>query len=124
MGRAEATGLLCRRGANPEAEKTNGGRALHTAADTNNTAVVTALMKDCKADPNALLLGDSSPLYLAASRGFTAVCRALLDGGANANFAMPTGGYTKHVALPAQFGPDAKTADGEQVLLKCTTACG
>eukprot|EP00439_Symbiodinium_sp_Y106_P046699 s5647_g5.t5 len=66
------------------AAKAQGGTALHTAADTNNSAVVEALLSEpCSCDPEALLLGDTPALYLAASRGFPDVIEALLAGGAN-----------------------------------------
>jgi ankyrin repeat protein len=112
MGRAEAVELLCKHNASVEKEKTNGGRAIHTAADTNNTAVVRVLANvtgPCKADVNALLLGDSTPLYLAAQRGFVAVGKVLLANGAKTDFSMPTGKLGQHVALPAHFGPGAES---------------
>jgi hypothetical protein len=37
----------------------------------------------CKAELNALLLGDTTPLYLAAQKGYTDVVEVLLLAGAN-----------------------------------------
>ena len=93
MGRADVIQLLCENGANPHSRKTTGGTALHTAADTNQTSSVVALLHHCKADPNLLLNKDTTPLYLAAQRGFTSVIQALEQGGANINFIMPHGKF-------------------------------
>ena len=49
-------------------------------------------MQECKAKPDALLLGDTTPLYLAAQKGFTAVVRVLLSAGADTDFRMPRDG--------------------------------
>lgn len=62
MGQSAAVRLLCKKGANVEAAKTHGGRALHIAADTDQAEVARVLIKECKADPNALLLGDTTPV--------------------------------------------------------------
>ncbi|CAE7250568.1 ANK2 [Symbiodinium sp. CCMP2592] len=84
MGHSEVVRRLCELRADVEASKAQGGTALHTAADTNNSAVVQALLSEpCSCDPEALLLGDTPALYLAASRGFPDVIEALLAGGAN-----------------------------------------
>ncbi|CAE7391359.1 ANK1, partial [Symbiodinium sp. CCMP2456] len=84
MGHSEVVRRLCELRANVEASKAQGGTALHTAADTNNSAVVQALLSEpCSCDPEALLLGDTPALYLAASRGFPDVIEALLAGGAS-----------------------------------------
>ena len=40
---------------------------------------------------DALLNGDTTPLYLAAQRGHVRAVRALLKAGANKDFEMPTG---------------------------------
>ena len=99
MGREAVLRLLCAAGANPEAKKTTGGTALHTASDTNQTASVRVLVEDCGSNIHSLLHGDTTPLYLAAQRGFTEVCEALLLLGANVNFAMPRGQYKKDIML-------------------------
>merc|ERR1711871_301587 len=57
--------------------------ALHISADTNNAIVAHTLIEKCGADPDAVLLGDTVPLYLAAGRGFPEVIEVLLDAGAN-----------------------------------------
>ena len=89
MGRAGVIELLCQRGANVHKRKSTGGTALHTASDTNQTASVIVLLTVCKARPNVLLNGDTTPLYLAAQRGFSTVVKALVEHGANVNFVMP-----------------------------------
>ncbi|CAE7228025.1 ANK1 [Symbiodinium natans] len=84
MGHVDVVRRLCQLRADVEASKAQGGTALHTAADTNNSAVVEALLSEpCSADPEALLLKDTPALYLAASRGFPDVIEALLAGDAN-----------------------------------------
>lgn len=100
MGRVEAIKLLCTRGANVEAKKTTGGTALHTASDTNQSLAVRALIDNpCNGNVEALLMGDSTPLYMAAQRGFHQVCEVLLDHGkANPNFIMPTTRFGGHLA--------------------------
>ena len=49
------------------------------------------LVEMCKADVNKLLMKDTTPLYLAAQRGFTEVVTTLLNLGADANYVMPRG---------------------------------
>ena len=44
VGRVGVVRLLCGRGAAVEAEKSNGGTALHTAADSNQTETVAVLV--------------------------------------------------------------------------------
>ncbi|CAL1146769.1 unnamed protein product [Cladocopium goreaui] len=83
MGHLSVVRRLCDLKADVEAEKMQGGTALHTAADTNNAAVAQVLLEACAADPEALLLGDTVPLYLAAGRGFPKVIDVLIAGGAN-----------------------------------------
>ena len=98
MGRANVIQVLCQRGANVHARKTTGGTPLHTAADTNQTAsVIKLLTEDCKARPNVLLNGDTTPLYLAAQRGFSSVVEALVEHGADVNFIMPHGKFRSEV---------------------------
>ena len=89
MGQAGAVRILCEMGADSEATKIQGGRPLHTAADSNQTDVAEVLVKVCKADLNALLLGDTTPLYLAAQKGYTAIVKMLLEAGSDSNFVMP-----------------------------------
>ena len=101
MGQADAIRLLCKHGANPESEKIQGGRPLHVAADSNQTEVAKALVKDCKAELNSLLLGDTTPMYLAASKGFTDVVRVLLKAGGNTEFVMPSTPVGSAMSLPA-----------------------
>eukprot|EP00966_Prymnesium_polylepis_P284074 6562449-Prymnesium_polylepis.1 len=93
MGHGVIIEALCAAGADANAPKTTGGTPLHTAADCNQPRAISALLAaGCGARPSALLNKDTSPLYLAAQRGFVEACAALLDGGADVNFAMPQGG--------------------------------
>ena len=91
VGRDDVVRELCNRGAKVEAEKVTGGTALHSAADANQPATVRVLVEHCKADVNRLLMKDTTPLYLAAQRGFTEVVVMLLSLGADANYVMPRG---------------------------------
>ena len=91
VGRDEVVKLLCDLGADVEAEKVTGGTALHTAVDANMSDTVAVLVEHCGARVDALLMGDTSPLYLAAQRGHTEVARQLLRLGARVNFVMPRG---------------------------------
>ena len=97
VGRLEVVRQLCRAGADVEAEKVTGGSALHTAADANMTGAVTVLVEHCGANINKLLMGDTTPLYLAAQRGYTEVVRELLRLGAQVNFVMPQGRHGGHL---------------------------
>lgn len=72
MGQVKAISFLCRHGANVEAAKIQGGTPLHIAADSNQTDVARVLVSDCKAKTDSLLMGDTTPLYLAAQK---ASCR-------------------------------------------------
>jgi ankyrin repeat protein len=94
MGRAEVIAALCAAGARADARTVAGGQPLHTAADTNQSVSVAALLAPgCAADPNALLNGDTTPLYLAAQRGLTGVVRALAVAGADLDYVMPRGKF-------------------------------
>lgn len=83
MGHTSVVRRLCELGADVEAEKKQGGTAVHVSADTNNAAVTRILVEEpCGADPEAVLLGDTVPLYLAAGRGFNEVIDVLIEAGA------------------------------------------
>lgn len=83
MGHTKVVRTLCAAGADANARKTTGGTPVHTAADCNQSAAVRALLAPpCSGDASRLLNGDTTPLYLAAQRGFTQPVAALLDGGA------------------------------------------
>jgi len=84
--------------ANTAAIKTNGGTALHTAADTNQTEVVRILIQECLCDKLALLEGDTTALYLAAQRGFDEIVRILMEDHSLLNFAMPEGKHSTELA--------------------------
>jgi len=113
MGRADVIALLCQRGANKHARKKTGGTALHTAADTNQTSAVVALLTACKADPNLLLNGDTTPLYLAAQRGFSSVVKALVEHGADLNFVMPKGRFHGSLMATGAKQPPYKAKNTE-----------
>eukprot|EP00658_Telonema_sp_P-2_P060079 TRINITY_DN49106_c0_g1_i1.p1 TRINITY_DN49106_c0_g1~~TRINITY_DN49106_c0_g1_i1.p1 ORF type:complete len:273 (+),score=72.02 TRINITY_DN49106_c0_g1_i1:59-877(+) len=53
----------------------------------------------CNADPLMLLNGDTTPLYLAAQRGFTQVIRALAEAKVDLNFVMPTGTFRNEIMV-------------------------
>lgn len=92
MGHSDAIKELCSRlpkGKVNEMRTVTGGTPLHTAADSNRPAAVRALLEYCNADVDALLNGDTTPLYLAAQRGFHEVIRVLANFGANLDFVMP-----------------------------------
>jgi len=77
VGHVEVIRALCRAGADLASKKSTGGVALHTAADANQTEAIKVLTSDDCAGGidliNALLMGDTTPLYLAAQRGFYTV---------------------------------------------------
>eukprot|EP00039_Didymoeca_costata_P014863 m.245744 g.245744 ORF g.245744 m.245744 type:complete len:854 (-) comp16109_c3_seq10:48-2609(-) len=102
MGQVEAVNVLCKHGADPESPKIQGGRPLHVAADSNQTEVAKILVKECKADLKALLLGDTTAMYLAAQKGFTGVVQVLLEAGADSNFVMPTTPVGSAISLQAE----------------------
>eukprot|EP00730_Choanoeca_flexa_P006526 TRINITY_DN12169_c2_g2_i5.p1 TRINITY_DN12169_c2_g2~~TRINITY_DN12169_c2_g2_i5.p1 ORF type:complete len:888 (+),score=255.09 TRINITY_DN12169_c2_g2_i5:75-2738(+) len=109
MGQLDVIRLLCQRGIDVEAKKTNGGRALHVAADSNQSLAAEILVKECKADVNALLLGDTTPLYLAASKGFNDVVKVMLSSGADSNFQMPRDGAGSAMMVAQQESFEAPT---------------
>ena len=101
MGHVPVVTALCEAGADANARKTTGGTPLHTAADCDQPRAVAALLAPpCSARPNLLLNGDTTPLYLAAQRGFTQACEALLEGGASVDFEMPTQVFSRQLAVP------------------------
>lgn len=102
MGQSEATRTLCEAGADPEATKIQGGRPLHAAADSNQTEVTRILLNVCKAEPNALLLGDTTAMYLAASKGYLGVVEVLLENSADVAFIMPTTPIGSALSMPAK----------------------
>ena len=101
MGHVDVVEKLCEAGADADARKSTGGTPLHTAADCDQPRVVAALLAPpCAASPTKLLNGDTTPLYLAAQRGFSETAAALVDGGADVNFAMPNAVQSRQVAVP------------------------
>ena len=95
MGHAAILTTLCRARADPEAIKSNGGTALHVAADSGMSHAICALLAPpCSARPDPLLNSDTTPLYLASQRGLTSSVRALLDGGARIDHIMPVAAYS------------------------------
>ena len=77
-----------------------GGTPLHTASDTNQSASVLALISEspCKSNTNVLMNQDTTPLYLAAQRGFHEIINILvLEGNADINFIMPTGKFKSEI---------------------------
>ena len=111
MGNADAIKYLCEHGADANAKKRKtGGTPLHTAADSNMTASVRALLSpscDPRADVEALLMGDTTPLYLASQRGLHRLARVLLEEGkANVDFTMPVGVFRGEVMAASS---DAKS---------------
>lgn len=100
MGRAALIRAMCANGADANARKTTGGTPLHSAADAHQPAAIRALVSaPCNSSTSALLNGDTTALYLAVQRGFVNASAALLDAGADVNFAMPRGGYSTEMRL-------------------------
>lgn len=64
MGHDEAVEMLCKHGGTAvEAEKLQGIRAIHVAADCNRSSIVKVLVGPiCKANIEAKLLNDTTPL--------------------------------------------------------------
>merc|ERR1719270_1356680 len=117
MGHGDIITLLCEHGADPNSRKINGGTPVHTAADSNQTTAVIALIQNCHSNPELLVAGDTTPLYLAAQRGFADVVEALFDvGNVNPNFVMPVGNH-KSELIPyeeenAKYYPTKNTEIG------------
>jgi len=108
MGRVEVIQYLCAKGANVHLRTKAGGIALHTAADTNQSSAVSILLgAPCNSSTTMLLAGDTTPMYLAAQRGFTEVVEALAEGGVNVNFEMPSGKFKGEVMSVSSI--DSKT---------------
>ena len=106
MGRASLIAALCAVGADPNARKTTGGTPLHSAADADQAAAVTALVSaTCNASTTTLLNGDTSALYLAAQRGYVNTSAALLDAGADVNFVMPRGSFRAELTVHGAATP-------------------
>jgi ankyrin repeat protein len=117
MGHGDIINLLCEYGANPNTKKINGGNPVHTAADTNQTFAVIALIQNCSSNPELLVSGDTTPLYLAAQRGFADVVQALLQvGHVNPNFVMPRGSQKSELIVyedeKSKFYPTKNTEIG------------
>lgn len=75
--------------------------ALHMAANTGASAeTIAALVQQCGIHPDgALMNGDTSALYLAASNGHAVTVRALLRMGASPHFAMPEQSFLRSQEL-------------------------
>ena len=100
---------------------------LHVASQAGHAAVVAALL-DVGADPDAVALGEWTPLLLAAGHNHAALARLLLARGAAVDAATRDGSTALH--LTAQFGhagvaeallelgasPSARTADHASAL--------
>jgi len=106
MGHVGVVQALCAAGADSNARKSTGGTPLHTAADCNQPAAVAALLTPpCAADHSLLLNGDTTPLYLAAQRGWTRAAEELLTRGADPNFVMRSGTFSTAVSVPGAAEP-------------------
>lgn len=86
LGRVEVVRALCS-SADLEATTTLNGTALHAAAQRNQADAARELVI-CGARTDALLNGDTTPLYVAAQEGFAATVEALLVAGADPEFSM------------------------------------
>ena len=104
MGHVDVVRALCAAGADANARKTTGGTPLHTAADCNQPRAVHALLDSpCSADHTLLLNADTTPLYLAAQRGFSRVVSVPRKHGAEPNHVPnPARAYTRHAHAHAQ----------------------
>jgi len=89
MGRVDVIETLCTRGQAKRLRKKTGGMPIHTAADTNQSKACESLLEHCGSNVNELLNGDTTPLYLAAQRGFSEVIHVLSRHGANIDYVMP-----------------------------------
>lgn len=121
LGHTAVVELLCAHGGNPELATVAGSRPIHVASDMNQPAAVLTLLRDCKADAAAMLLGDTTPLYLAAQRGYLDVVNAILEhqralasqlptaeqDGARMDFAMPTIPQSSSLTIFADSGPQS-----------------
>jgi hypothetical protein len=85
-GEAGLCKLLVGRGADPTAKRSNGGTALHAAAQKGHVDVFRYLVEDCGLNIDAEFIGKDSrprtPLFLAACYGNMKACRYLLEKGA------------------------------------------
>ena len=116
MGQSKAVRLLCSRGANVEAAKSHGGRALHIAADTDQAEVARVLLRECKADPNALLLGDTTPV-----RGFGGRGVVVVDGGLGR--AMTALGLVTSALPPTPFARSSCTSHRKRGTRRWSRCC-
>jgi ankyrin repeat protein len=126
-GHTEVAILLLNSGADPNAAGA-GYTALHAAAMRGDVALVKALLAK-GANPNATLTKGSpvrrfgsqwalstpftggTPLIVAAAYLEPAVMRALLDGGARADAALPNGMTALHLAAGAQIDKETRPSD-------------
>ena len=134
-GMALVIQALCDAGADGSLlSESTGGTPLHTAADSNSSAAIGPLLAPrldkgtkggegtsaggCGCDPEALMNGDTSALYLAAQHGFTSVVRELLEYGAEPTPVMAHGSYKgeRHLSTPgaeaANWVPNAEAGNG------------
>ena len=58
---------------------------LHTAAGSNNIECVKYLVQEYNAKVNAVAIDGTTPVYLAASKGYSDMIRLLISLGGNAN---------------------------------------
>ena len=101
---------LCQLGADRQALTSTGSTPLHVAAHAGAcNETIRALIEDCGCDPDALMNGDTTAVYLAAQFGYTHTLIALLSHGASHSFAMPSTVYEGERFL-AKIGSD-KTLD-------------
>jgi ankyrin repeat protein len=89
LGHAGVIQALCARGADIHATTTTGGTPLHIAAQSGAAGSVQPLLAACGANPNALMNGDTTALYLASLHGHDAFVTEMIKHGADVSFAMP-----------------------------------
>ena len=100
MGHEAVIRRLCAAGANADSRKVNGGTPLHSAADANQVGAAAVLLRDCGARTNLLLMEDTTPLYLAAQRGFVRMVELLVEfAPGDIDYAMAKSSYSNHVAV-------------------------
>ena len=97
---------LCLLGADRHALTSTGSTPLHVAAHAGaSNETIRVLIEDCRCNPDALMNGDTTAVYLAAQFGYTHTLTALLKYGASHSFAMPSTVYQGERFL-AKIGSD------------------
>jgi len=102
-GNRQMVNLLCKQGADPNHQNTEGWSAAHAAADQSHKAVVADLIEKYGSNVNVQTNEGTTPLFFAAQRGNLNLVQYLIAHGAQPSLGNPGGWQPIHGACYNDF---------------------